>query len=199
MNKRFLFVVILALMFALPATGRGETQRDLIYLQKGSDLRISIETYQARQGWTPVIVSVAGANVTAAMDAKGRVFRNGADARDGRGLPLFTIELEKGRILLGRESHPIRVYEQNNVRARFAIAETVIQLPVRMDQTGRNGKLLFGRLEILARIETTQPTVMPGKKSDARAAMAIATPAISQNGPNAAARLTLSRIRPRIR
>jgi hypothetical protein len=152
MNKRFLFVVLLALAFALPAMADGVPQRDFLYLQNGSDLRISIETYRAKGGWTPVIVSVAGAEVSAVMDEKGRVVHTWAKGLDKHGLALFTIELDKGRILLGRETHAILVYEQNPIRMRFRLTDSVVQLPVRLDAMGKTGELRFGGLEIPAQV-----------------------------------------------
>lgn len=195
MNKRYLFVVLLALALALPAMADGGTQRDLFYLQNGSGVRVSIETYQARQGWTPVIVSVAGANVTAAMDASGRVFRNGADARDGRGLPLFTIELEKGRIRMGRESHVINVFEQNGLRTRFGLAEGAILLPLRLDDQSTGGTLRFGGLGIPATVNRTNSLRTAGSLMDRRGF--VANQIHSLKGPKASAQLTPSRIRAR--
>jgi hypothetical protein len=195
MNKRFLFVVVLALAFALPAAAGGGTQRDLLYLQNGSGVRVSIETYRAKEGWTPVIVSVAGAEVSAAMDAKGRVFRNGADARDGRGLPLFTIELEKGRILIGRESHATNVYEQNAVRTRLRLVEGAILLPLQLDARGAGGTLRFGGLGIPATVNQTAPVRTVGNRLNRPAAAA--TQVAPPKGHKAFAQLTPSRIRAR--
>jgi hypothetical protein len=195
MNKRFLFVVLLALALALPAAAGGGTQRDLLYLQNGSGVRVSIETYRAKEGWTPVIVSVAGAEVSAAMDAKGRVFRNGADARDGRGLPLFTIELEKGRILIGRESHATNVYEQNAVRTRLRLVEGAILMPLQLDARGAGGTLRFGGLGIPVTVNRTNPPHTAGSRMDRRGF--VANQIHSSNGPKASAQLTPSRIRAR--
>lgn len=195
MNRRFLFVVLLALVFALPAMADGGAQRDFLYLQNGSDLRISIEAYQARDGWTPVIVSVAGAEVSAVMDEKGRVVHAWAKGLDKRSLPLFTIELEKGRILLGREAHPIRVYEQNGVRTRFEIAEGAIALPLSFGQVNKAGTLRFGGLEIPARVNAANPTRRTGNKFN-RLAVVTARP-IVHHGRSAEAQLMPSRIRAR--
>lgn len=152
MVKRILVLTLLALPFALRAAAPSATQSNWVYLQNGSSLRISIETYQAREGWTPVIVSVAGADVSAVMDGQGRVFQAWAKGSDKYILPFFTIELEKGRILLGRESHAIRVYEQNSVRTRFVIAEGAIALPLSLGQGNKAGTLRFGGLEVPAQV-----------------------------------------------
>ena len=154
MAKRLLVLalVTVGLVLALQAADKRTTQGDLVYLQNGSNLRISIETYRARDGWTPVIVSVAGAEVSAVMDSKGRVVHEWAKGLDKHSIPLFTIELDKGRVMLAREAHGVQVFEQNNMRTRFEIAESVIQLPVRMDRTGKNGRLRFGGLEIPAQV-----------------------------------------------
>jgi hypothetical protein len=193
MVKRISIMVVLALAFVLPASSRGATQSNWVYLQSGSNLRISIETYQARDGWTPVIVSVAGAEVSAVMDGNGRVVYEWAQGLDKHCIPLFTIELEKGRILLGREAHAIRVYEQNGVRTRFEIAEGAIALPLGLDRQGKAGTLRFGGLEIPARVIVINPTRTTGNKFNPQAAVA-AQPMVHKVH-RAEALLTPSRIR----
>jgi len=195
MNRRILMVFCLAVPFALQAAAPGATQSNWVYLQSGSNLRISIETYQTRQGWTPVIVSVAGAEVSAVMDGQGRVVQAWAKGLDKRSLPLFTIELDKGRILLGREAHAIRVYEQNNVRTRFEIAEAAILLPLRLGQGNKAGTLRFGGLEIPARVNAINPTRTTVNKFNPQAV--VAAPLIVQKGHRAEAQLAPSRIRGR--
>ena len=214
MIKRILVLTLLALPLVLQAAAPGATQSNLVYLQNGSSLRISIETYQAREGWTPVIVSVAGAEVSAVMDVQGRVvhFVAGAEVStptNGQGrvaharvkgldkpiLPLFTIELEKGRILLGREAHAIRIYEQNGVRTRFMIAEGAIALPLGLDRQGKAGTLRFGGLEIPARVNAINPTRPLGNKFNPQAV--VAAQSMVQRGHSTEAQLAPSRIRAR--
>jgi len=219
MNRRILVVLGVALPLVLQAAAPKATQTDWVYLQSGSNLRISIETYKAQKGWTPVIVSVAGAQVSAVMDGQGRAFREGTvpsaemdrpgpALRKGRvdrgwaapalgGLPLFVINFEKGNIQLGRETHAIRVYEQNTVRTRLMIAEGTIALPLRLDGKSKAWNLSVGGLEIPARVNAAQPTVALGRKLDARTAVVGVRSAVPKKGPNAAAQLTASRIRPR--
>jgi len=219
MVKRIFVMAVFTLPFVLLAADRPAAQNDWVYLQSGSNLRISIETYKAQKGWTPVIVSVAGAEVSARMDGQGRVFREGTAPSavmdrprpvlpKGRvdtgwagpaagGLPLFVINFEKGNIQLGRETHAIRVYEQNPVRTRLMIAEGTIALPLRMDAKSKAWQLRIGGLEIPARANAAQPAVAPGRKLDARTAVVGARSAVPKKGPNAAAQLTASRIRPR--
>src|SRR5512143_3890504 len=131
-----LIFVAVGLVLALQAADKRATAGEWLYLQTGSDLRVSIETIRAQKGWTPVIVSTGGAEVSAVMDTDGRVLHDWAKGLGKRGIPLFTIDLEKGQVLLGREAHFIRIYEQNAVRTRFAIAEGVVALPLRMDPQG---------------------------------------------------------------
>lgn len=205
MVKRISILVVLALAFVLPVSSRGATQSNWVYLQSGSNLRISIETYRAREGWTPVIVSVAGADVSAVMDGNGRVVHEWAKGQDKRSLPLFTIELDKGIILLGREAHAIVVYEQNPMRMRFRLADSMIQLPVWMDQQGRAGKLRFGGMEIPAQVREADravghPAIKPAGTNLGLAAIrpaVFAAPLLTEKGPRASAQLIPSRIRAR--
>ncbi len=214
MVKRILIMTVLALPFVLMAAGRPAAQNDWVYLQSGTNLRISIETYKAQKGLTPVIVSVAGADVSAVMDGQGRVFREGTpvSAVAGRqapvsqkgatptssfAVPLFVINFEKGSIQLGRETHAIRVYEHSTLRTRLMIAEGTISLPLRRDAKSQAWRLRIGGLEIPAMVNPAQATVPAGGKVDARAAVGAALWAGPKKGPNAAAQLAPSRIRPR--
>jgi hypothetical protein len=195
MVKRISVLVVLALAFVLPASSRGATQSNWVYLESGSNLRISIETYQTRQGWTPVIVSVAGADVSAVMDRQGRVVHDWAKGLDKHSIPLFTIDLEKGRVLLGREAHAIRIYEQNGVRTRFEIADGAIALPLRLGEGNKAGALRFGGLEIPARVNAINPARAVGNKIDRQAV--VAAQLVVRRGRRTEAQLTPSRIRVR--
>jgi hypothetical protein len=195
MVKRISVLVVLALAFGLPASSRGATQSNWVYLQNGSNLRISIETYRSRQGWTPVTVSVAGAEVSAVMDGQGRVVHEWAKGLDKHGIPLFTIDLEKGRVMLGREAHAIRIYEQNGVRTRFEIADGAIALPLRLGEGNKAGTLRFGGLEIPARVNVVNSTRTAGNRFDRQAV--VAAQSAVRKGHAVEAQLTPSRIRAR--
>jgi hypothetical protein len=129
------------------------------------------------------------------MDGQGRVVQAWAKGLDKRSLPLFTIELEKGRILLGREAHAIRVFEQNSVRTRFMLTEGAIALPLGLDGQGKAGKLRFGGLEIPARVNVMNPARTTANMFNPQAV--VATQSIVPKGHGAEAQLTPSRIRAR--
>jgi hypothetical protein len=154
MIRRILVVILLLLPLAIQAEDRGATRSGWVYLQSGSNLRISIETGHAREGWTPVTVSLAGTDVSLRIDGQGRVFPGWVARAGGRGIPLFIIDIGAGIIQLGAQSHAILVYEQNAVRTRFKLAERVIELPLSLDVQGAGGVLRFGGLEIPARISS---------------------------------------------
>lgn len=195
MTQKILIVAILALAFALPASGGDTAEKDLIYWQSGSSLRVSIETYQTRQGWTPVIVSLGGANVMAVMDRQGRVVAARAKGLDKYAPSLFVIEMEKGRVLLGGQAHPISVFERNAVRTRFRMAENAIELPLRLDAQGKLGTLRFGGLEIPAQVNSVAPN--PTSRSG-RSAVTAPT-ALAKKERGATAQLQPQRIRARVK
>ena len=195
MTQKTFIVTFLALAFALPVSGGKTAKRDLIYWQNGSSLRVSIETYQTRQGWTPVIVSVAGADVAALMDAQGRVVSAISKGLDEYVSPLFVIQMEKGRVLLGREAHPISVVEQNAVRTRLRMAESAIELPLRLDDQGKRGTLRFGGLEIPAQVASVVPNPT---NSSGRSALTAPT-ALAKKARGATAQLQPQRIRARVK
>lgn len=142
-----------------------------------------------------VVHQVARAEGSTMMDRKGPVAHARAKSLDIHSLPLFTIELNKGRILLGRESHPIRIYEQNGVRTRFEIAESAIALPLGLDRQGKAGTLRFGGLEIPARVNVMNPARTTLNKLSRQAV--VAAQLIVQTGHGAEAQLMPSRIRAR--
>ncbi len=177
MAKRLLVLtlVTVGLALALPGAGKRTTQGDWVYLQNGPGVRISIETNRAKAGWTPVIVSMAGAEVSAVMDENGRVVRVWATGLDRCGPTLFPIELERGCVLLGREAHAIMVYEQNPIRTRLRFVENVLQVPARIDPQGKAGKLMFGGLEIPAQVSEV----------DSAALGSVVSPKGAKTGPGA--------------
>ena len=192
MRQRIFFAALLASALSLSAWGGVQDRKVLVYRQNSSGLRVSIETFQAREGWTPVVVSLSGAEVIAAMDPSGRVFRTGAEARSGRGPTLFTIELDKGQVLLGREPHAISVFERNAVRTRFGLAEAAVLLPLELDKQGTAGTLRFGGLRIPAAVNRINPLRPAGKLGDPNVVVAGGSaPPVRQKG---LARLVPSRI-----
>ncbi len=200
MAKRLLVLILMGtgLMLAVQGADKRTTQGDYVYMQNGSGVRVSIETYRAKAGWTPVVLSLGGTSVSAVMDRNGRVVHDWAKGQDKRGVALFTIELEKGRILLGREAHSIRIYEQNGVRTRFEIAEGAIALPLRLGQGNRAATLRFGGLEIPARVGATNPVRMTAKGFNKQVAVtARPTVPTGPKGRSSEAQLVPSRIRAR--
>ncbi len=195
MTQKTLIGTFLALAFALPALGGETAKNDLIYWQSGSSLRVSVETYQTRQGWTPVIVSVAGADVAAVMDAQGRVVLTRAKSVDKARPALFVIEMEKARILLGGQAHPISVFEKNAVRTRFRMAENMIELPLRLNAQAKRGTLRFGSLEIPAQVAGVTP--IPASRSGRSAVTAPTSLVKKERG--ATAQLQPQRIRARVK
>jgi hypothetical protein len=142
-------IVLPAFLLALLTCGiLFAAKAERVYQQSGSHLRISIETYQARRSLTPVIVSLAGAEVEAEMDRQGRVFAEVGAVLGGSVEPLFTIDLEQGWVDLGGGAQPIFIYEQNDVRTRFWFAADTVELPLELDRDRKSGTLYLGRLEI---------------------------------------------------
>lgn len=183
------------LLFLLLACGflsAVETER--IYLQSGSHLRIAIETCQARQGLTPLVVSLAGVEVEAVLDSQGRVFTGEIAARENNAEPLFTIDLQRGTADLGSGAQAIFIYEENRVRTRFWFVAETVELPLQLDRQNRIGTLLLGRMAIPAQVSATETVRFD---STARAAAA-ARRAESRSGRSGAAQLWPNHIRIRV-
>ncbi len=195
MSQRIFFAAFLATALGLSAWGGEQRGQAWIYQQSGSGFRVSIETYQTRQGWTPVIVSVAGADVTAVMDARGRVVpARTKGASQIRPSP-FVIELEKGRILLEGKAHAISVFEQNAVRTRFRMIEGAIELPLRFDALGKRGTLRFGGLEIPAQVSSAVPNMTNRSGRSAATGMTV----LAKKERGAVAQLQPQRIKARVK
>jgi hypothetical protein len=193
MIQRILVIIVLVFPLAMQAEDRGATQSDWVYLQSGSNLRISIEASHYNRGWTPVSVSLAGTEVSLLMDGRGRVFKERGAGIGGRGVPLFIIDIDGGVIQLTGQSHAIRVFEQNAVRTRFTLIENAIELPLRMDGQGKGGVLNFGRLKIPARVSVSNHAF--GNQPDLPDNFA--EPIIAGKGHSAEAQLSVGRIRAR--
>lgn len=191
--KKLLILGVLALSFSLTAGDRPATRGEWVFLQSGPGLRISIESYKARQGWTPVTVSIGGTELRLTMDGQGRVVHEWAKGLATRGQTLFTIALDAGRVTIGREAHPIRVYERNGARTRLMFVESEIALPLRLDEGGRSGKLYLGGLEIPASVGRAGTAGVPESLADRRAF--VMERSVSRQGPGASALLSPGRIR----
>jgi hypothetical protein len=186
-NLLLLFTIIIAIEGALPAQG------DRVYLQSGSHLRFSIETYQTRQGWTPLQVSLDGTEVAAVADGRGRVFASTQNNAPGQVEPLFIIDLLQGTIDLAGTLHKIHVYEQNDVRTRFWIMAETIELPLELQEDGRTGTLYVGGMAIQVRVSADKR----GVKSDVLFKEPIIGPVLAEKNQGGIARLIASRIMPR--
>ncbi len=156
MVKKIFMAAVFLSALALQAAVVELVAAEHVYMQSGSHLRISIETYQVRRGLTPMIVSLAGSEVSAAMDSSGRVYEERHDMTAGQNEPLFTVDLALGTIDLAGKLYNIHVYEQNQIRTRFWFADETVELPLQLDKDGQKGKLFLGRLAIPAEISSSE-------------------------------------------
>jgi hypothetical protein len=182
-TMKLLNLFVLLSLAALPVAGS-----EHVYLQDGSHLRISLETYQARRGFTPVVVTLAGAEVAGVMDTLGRVFVRENLAREENAEPLFAIDLRGGTIDLGNGGQAIFIYEENEMRTRFWFAEETVELPLKLEDDGTGGTLFLGRMEIPAQVVSRESLFMDPEARRTRLAS-------GHMGPETAAQLQAGLIR----
>ena len=142
--------IIISLNISLP--GAQSPEKNLTYTLNGSNACISIETYRANMTGTPVILALDGSTVRCTMDTRGNVFAEKQDPRRHEP-PAFEIDLLSLQLRFGNNTFPISVYEKNTIRTRAMIAQPRIQLPLRLSENGKEGILLFGKLDVPIRFE----------------------------------------------
>ena len=134
--------VILALVsFVFSAQLKYETE--IFALQESAPLRISIETYKQKDGWTPVVLSLGGMDIFLWMDARGGVSDRQPEYSRAFA-PLFFIDLENLELSSEEWSMGLRIYEQNEVRTRLQALESDIPVLLRIQRAQTSAEIFLG-------------------------------------------------------
>jgi hypothetical protein len=118
-------------------------ETEIFALKDSTPLRISIETYMEKDGWTPVVLSVCGLDIFLWMDASGKVSE--MQPVDSRSLaPLFFIDLDYPVLSSDEWSTELEIYEQNEIRIRLQALKADIPVLLRLDRAQKSAEIFLG-------------------------------------------------------
>jgi hypothetical protein len=112
---------LLSLRPVFPGTGSNEAAADTFLLEEGSPICLSFESYQKKDGCTPVVLSLGELNCLLWMDEAGRVSEL---QEPGHPLvePVCSIDVLAQCLVKDAETLYFEVYEQNSVRTRWRLS-----------------------------------------------------------------------------
>jgi hypothetical protein len=146
LKKFFSFAgaLIFSASIAFGAAGSGAG----VIFSNGSSVRITIETSWTENQWTPVIVSLEGAEIPCWMNGEGQVYARPNPQKASEREILFCLDLGTEKLQLGEKTLALKVYERNEIRTRAMLAQVRIALPVRRQADSRRFILFFGNLRL---------------------------------------------------
>ena len=125
MKKNVVFFCIALLLLSLspvfPGTESNKAAAETFLLEEGTPICLSIESYQKKDGWTPVVLSVGELNCLLWMDEAGNV----SELREPGGhlvQPVCSIDVLAQSLVKDADSLNFEVYEQNNIRTRWRLS-----------------------------------------------------------------------------
>lgn len=125
MKKNRFFIWIALLLVSLgpvfPMTGSNKAVEETFLLEEGTPIYLSIESYQERDGWTPLVLSVGDVNCLLWMDEAGNVSEQRAPG-DQLAVPVCSIDIQTQSLVKNADSLAFELYEQNNVRTRWRLS-----------------------------------------------------------------------------
>lgn len=134
-------VIIALVSFVFSTQLKYETE--IFALQDSTPLRISIETYMEKDGWTPVVLSLGGMDIFLWMDASGKVSEMRWED-SGAFAPLFFINLDSAVLSSDEWSTELEIYEQNKVRTRLQGLELDIPILLRIQRAHKSAEIFLG-------------------------------------------------------
>jgi len=121
-NVVLLWTALLLLCPGLVFPGTGSNKAaETFLLVEGSPICLSFESYQRRDGWTPVVFSLGELNCQVWMDDAGRV----SEQRDTGAPfvePVCLIDVPAQCLAKDADTLYFEVYEQNSVRTRWRLS-----------------------------------------------------------------------------
>jgi len=119
-----LFVITLGLLSqspVFPGTGGNEATAETFLLEEGSPICLSIENYQKKDGWTPVVLSLGELNCLLWMDEAHRVSEL-REPGDHLVEPVCYIDETTQGLRKGANTLYFDIYDQNQVRTRWILS-----------------------------------------------------------------------------
>lgn len=140
LKRVFIILIVLSLgIFSLGAYEMGET----LSIQGKNRVLLSIESYKAKDGLAPVILSIRGLDVLLWMRESGRVTEmRGDEFHPTR--PVFTIDSATGEMIVGERSFPLTISLQNKVRTRMSLLNENVPITVKIEREKKRVSLYIG-------------------------------------------------------
>jgi hypothetical protein len=114
-----ILTVVLVSSFGFPWSESYDTTK-IFEIQGNNIIRLSIESYKEKGGWTPVVLSIGDLEVSLWMNASGQV----AEMQMDESRPvhsIFRINLSKYEMMIGKRNFNLIISEQNRVRQRMSL------------------------------------------------------------------------------
>lgn len=131
------------------------------FVIKSHEFRVSIEHHGQRDGWTPLVLISAGLDIRLVMDGSGRVLSDKAHAGIGSTRPVCVIDPESKMVVIGTESIPVAIEEQNAGRTRLRLLRHDIPLLLKLDMEKESAEIQFAetRFWLAVNVQETSPGV----------------------------------------
>ena len=116
---------------------------DSFVIQGKNIIRLSIETYKEKDGWTPVVLSIGDLRISLWMDSNGQVTETQTDEyRPDRSV--FTINLSTYEMRVGERNFHLIVSEQNRVRQRMSLFDKNIPVVLKINRDREQVEFYIG-------------------------------------------------------
>ena len=144
MKKSFIVMAVsILILTSFVSLAQNKYSKEIFVLQESTPLRISIETYKQKDGWTPVVLSLCGLDIFLWMDVSGKVSEmRPVDSRSFA--PLFFINLDSAVLSSDEWSTELEIYEQNEIRIRLQALKADIPVLLRLDRVQKSAEIFLG-------------------------------------------------------
>jgi hypothetical protein len=168
MNEKSIYLNFLLFVSLLinPLTGFGTTRATMErweLLESGAVI-VSVEHYQQRDGWTPVLMTIGELEINFWIDGSGAaVMEPGLGEKYEQAL--FWLDVDGGTMTLDKELLMLKRYEKNDVRSRFRVQAAELKLGLQIDLEQGRCDLVAGTV-LLSRghLRAEKENAMPGEK-----------------------------------
>lgn len=112
-------------------------------IQGNNIIRLSIESYKEKDGWTPVVLSIGDLEVSLWMNTNGQVTEM---QKDGfRPIhSVFTINLTTYEMLVGERNFNLMISEQNRVRQRMSLFDKNVPVVLKINREREQVEFYIG-------------------------------------------------------
>ena len=137
-----ILTVVLVSSFAFPRDESYDTTQS--YVIQGNDIiRLSIESYKEKDGWTPVVLSIGDLRISLWMDTNGQVTEMQMD-EFCPAHSVFTINLTTYEMRVGERNFNLIISEQNRVRMRMSLFDKNVPVMLKINKEREGVEFYIG-------------------------------------------------------